>query len=219
MTELKRHNILVLGGTGQVGGDLIEAALASPFVDRVIAPTRRPLVEHDRLLNPLVDFADLPDQESWWQADAMVCALGTTMKQAGTRTAFRQVDHDFVLAAAKAARKAGTATFVLNSSVGADTDSRSFYLKVKGQTEQSLGTVGFESLTFVRPSLLDSGKRKDYRPGEAVGLWLARRFGAAVPARYRPVTTAAVAECMLDAALAALPGVHIIESQDIPRLD
>lgn len=218
MTERKRHSILILGGSGQVGSNLIEAALASPFVDQVIAPTRRALVEHDRLLNPLVDFANLPDQESWWQADAVVCALGTTMRQAGTKAAFRQVDHDFVLASATAAHDAGTPTFVLNSSVGANTGSRSFYLNVKGETEQSLGTVGFGSLTFVRPSLLDSGKRKDFRPGEAAGLWFARRFGAVIPARYRPVTTAEVAECMLDAALASLPGVHIIESQDIPRL-
>lgn len=219
MAERQKHRILILGGTGQVGSNLIDSALASPFVGQVVAPTRRPLIEHDRLLNPLVDFANLPDQESWWQADAVLCALGTTMRQAGTKGAFKLVDHDFVLAAARAAHKAGTPTFVLNSSVAANTESRSFYLKVKGEIEQSLDAVGFDSLTFVRPSLLDSGKRKDFRPGEAVGLWLARRFGAALPARYRPVTTAEVAECMLDAALAALPGVHIIESQDIPRLE
>jgi uncharacterized protein YbjT (DUF2867 family) len=218
MTEHRKKTLLVLGGTGQVGSKLIEAALANPLIEQVVAPTRRPLGERPRLINPLVDFATLPELESWWKADAAVCALGTSMKQAGSKEKFRQVDHDYVLTAATLAHKAGTPTFVLNSSVGANSDSRSFYLKVKGDIEESAAAIGFSSLTFVRPSLLDSGKRTDSRPGEMFGLWLARRLGAVVPAKYRPVTTAEVAECMLDAALAALPGVHSIESKNIPHI-
>lgn len=210
--------LLILGGTGLVGQQLVQAALAEPTVGQVVAPGRRPLPSHDRLINPLVDFDHLPATADWWRADAVVCALGTTLRQAGSKAAFRKVDHDYVLAAAELARKSGTPTFVLNSSLGADSSSKSFYLRVKGETEQDLQQLGFDSLTLVRPSLLAGGERPDWRPGETAGLWLARRLGRLIPARYQPVSAAAVGQCMLKAALMAAAGAHEIESADIPRL-
>ncbi len=207
--------LLILGATGLVGARLLALALDDPRFEHITAPTRRPLAPRERLDNPIVDFEQLPAQAPWWQADALVCALGTTLAQAGSREAFRRVDHDYVLTAALHARRAGTGTFVLNSSLGADPAAGSFYLRVKGEIEQDLRAVGFGSLTLVRPSLLDGGPRPDSRPGEAVGLVFARLLRPLLPRRVRAVSTERVARAMLQAALAAPAGVRVIESEQL----
>lgn len=206
--------ILILGATGKVGQKLLELALAHPDISHVVAPTRRPLASPGRLSNPIVDYRSL-QPESWWHADACVCALGTTLRQAGSREAFVEVDHDHVLAAARLARQAGTPTFVFNSSLGANARASNFYLRVKGQTEDDLTAIGFDSLIVLRPSLLEAGKRADSRPAEALSLLLLKGLRWLVPIRYRAVSTEAVASRMLDSALHPERGRHIIESENL----
>ena len=204
--------VLILGATGLVGQQLLQQALALPQVARVVAPTRRALAAQAKLDNPLVDFDQLP-AANWWQADMVLCALGTTMKQAGSKAAFFKVDHDYVLAAAKLAQAAGTPVFVLNSSLGAKPDAGSYYLRVKGETERDLAALGFASLTLVRPSLLDGGPRPDSRPGETIAICASKLFGRLLPRRVRPVTTAKVASAMLAAGLRATHGTTVLESE------
>lgn len=205
--------LIILGATGLVGQQALQLALAHPDVAHIVAPTRRPLPTHKKLQNPIVDFAQLPVNAPWWKADAAICALGTTLRLAGSADAFYQVDHDFVLAAAEAAHQAGTPAFSLNSSLGARPDGSSFYLRVKGETEADLIALSFPSLTIVRPSLLDGGPRPDKRRGEEIGLWISRLLGPLLPRRIRPVTTKAVASALLQTSLAATPGINIIESE------
>ncbi|RQW22322.1 NAD-dependent dehydratase [Rhodobacteraceae bacterium CH30] len=209
------QTVLILGASGAVGQQVLAQALAHPGIVRVVAPTRLALPPHAHLDNPLVDFSALPDSAPWWQADAALCALGTTRKQAGSAAAFYRVDHDYVLAAARLALAAGTPTFVLNSSLGADEKSYGLYLKTKGETERDLSALGFASLALVRPSLLDAGTRADFRLGEEVGLWLNRYLGRWLPDAWRAVAVGDVAKTMLDAALAPVPGIRIIASSEI----
>ncbi len=208
-------SILILGATGQVGHALLAQALAAPAVSRVLAPTRRPLPAHPKLENPLVDFAHLPPDAAWWQADIALCALGTTLRQARSRAGFYQVDHDFVLAAARLIQQAGTPVFGLVSSLGANPSSRVFYLRVKGETERDITALAFPSTVFIRPSLLIGGPRAQGRPLEAAGLWAGKVLSGLLPRRYRAVTTKAAARTLFDACLAAQPGVHLIESEFI----
>ncbi|MDZ7812067.1 MAG: NAD-dependent dehydratase [Ideonella sp.] len=208
------NRLLLLGATGLVGQQVLAQALADATITQVVAPTRRPLPPHPKLLNPIVDFKALP-QADWWAADAVVCCLGTTLKLAGSPAAFRAVDHDHVLAAARLARAAGTLTFALNSSLGAATASSNLYLRTKGEVEDALATLGFASLTLVRPSLLDGGPRPDSRPGEAAGLWFARLARPLIPARYRAVRTEAVARALLQAVRQAPKGRCVIENAEI----
>lgn len=207
--------LLLVGGSGLVGQQVLRLALADPAVSGLVAPTRRALASAAKLENPLVDFERLPADAPWWRADAVICTLGTTMAQAGSAAAFRRVDYDYPLAVARLARAAGAGAFVLNSSLGAAADSRVFYSRVKGEVEQAITALGYPSLTLVRPSLLDGGPRPDYRPGERIGLVVARVFRPLIPARYRAVATQAVARTLLAAALARKPGVQIIESERI----
>lgn len=207
--------LLILGSTGLVGQQALALALADTRVTRVVAPTRRPLPAHERLLNPIVDFEQLPAEAPWWRADAVLCALGTTRRQAGSAEAFRQVDHDYVLAACRLAHEAGTPTCAYVSSLGADAASGGLYLRVKGETERDLAALGFASLTCLRPSLLDGGPRPDARPGEAVALALSRAVLPLLPRRWRPVRTEHVARALLDAAHAAASGTHVRLSEDL----
>ncbi len=145
--------ILLAGATGLVGSHVLAQLLAAAECSAVVAPTRRALdVVHAKLDNPLVDFEQLPAQAPWWQADVAICALGTTIKQAGSRAAFRRVDHAYPLAIARQLRQLGATAFALNSAPGADPRSRLFYNRVKGELERDLQALGFASLTLVRPS-------------------------------------------------------------------
>lgn len=205
-------SLLLLGASGLVGQQVLQLALQHAGIDRIAAPTRRPLPAHPKLCNPVVDYEQLAGDADWWQADAVICTLGTTLKLAGSPAAFRRVDHDHVLTAARLAAAAGSRVFVCVSSLGASAQAKSFYLRVKGETEQDLQACGFRSLTLVRPSLLDGGPRADHRHAEAFALLLARLLRPILPARYRPVRTQALAAVLLQAAVAARPGIDVVES-------
>lgn len=211
--------LLLLGATGLVGRQVLSAALADQAIGGIVAPTRRPLPPHPKLENPTIDFDALDQAAPWWKADALICTLGTTRKLAGSKEAFRHVDHDLVLAAARLARQAGTPVFALNSGLGANPRSSSFYLKVKGETERDLAALGFSALIIVRPSLLDgrfsADRRPDARPAEDALLVLDGIVRPLLPKRWRAVRTDKVARHLLLACRSPRPGVTILESEDL----
>ena len=207
--------LLIVGSTGLVGGHALTQALADARFAQVVAPTRRPLpVQHAKLENPIVDFDALPASAPWWRVDAVVCALGTTIGDAGSRGAFRRVDFDYVLAAATHARDAGACSFALTSALGANPGSGNFYLRTKGEAEDALRSLGYPSLTLVRPSII-GGEREQRRRMEHVTARLMLALEPLVPRRYRVVRAERIAHCLLDAALAAEPGVCVVESERI----
>ena len=207
--------LLLAGASGLVGGHLLRLALADARITQVIAPVRRALsTTHSKLLAPVVDYDALPEDAPWWQADAVVCALGTTMKAAGSQAAFRKVDHDYPLAVARCARAHGTPTYVLNSASGANAQSRFFYNRVKGELEQALAGMGFTSLTSARPGLI-GGERRESRPAERAALLALTALGPLLPRRWRICPAQAIARAMLDAALQARAGVHVLPAETL----
>jgi len=201
--------LLLMGATGLVGRQVLAQALSDPRISTVVAPVRQTLPQHPKLLAPHIDYERLPDTAPWWQVDAAICTLGTTMKRAGSRAAFRRVDHDYPLAVARLVRARGTATYVLNSAIGADAQSRFFYNRVKGELELALAQEGFDSLTFVRPGVI-GGQRGEFRLGErmlATGLALA---GPLLARRWRLNPAPTIAHALLCSALASVPGQHIV---------
>lgn len=204
--------LMLVGATGLVGSHVLRLALADPAVEQVVAPTRRALAPHDNLINPLVDFSHLPQDAEWWQVDAVVCALGTTLRAAGSQAAFYKVDHDHPLEVAYLARRHGARAFAFNSALGADVGSRVFYSRTKGETERDLQAVGYPSLTLVRPGLI-GGQRQESRPAEQLAVRLSQWVQPLLPRRYRVVPAERIAHHLLQAAIAAEPGVHVLPSE------
>jgi uncharacterized protein YbjT (DUF2867 family) len=158
---------------------------------------RDPGLAHPKLTAHVVDFNALPPLSS---LDEVYLALGTTIKAAGSRAAFRAVDFDANLAVARAAHAAGARRAGLVSAMGADARSRVFYSRVKGELEEALVLVPFDGLVIARPSLLVGDREalgQPSRPLEHVGLAVSRLLGPFVPANYRPVAAADVARAIL----------------------
>lgn len=210
--------VLLCGATGLVGREVLRIALADPVVTQVVAPTRRPLPAHPGLLNPVVDFEQLPADAAWWRADAAICALGTTRRDAGSAAAFRRVDFDYVLAFARLARAGGARAFALTSSLGADATSRYFYLRTKGEVEQAVQALGYPSLTVVRPSLI-GGERERRRALEHLGMRLLQVLAPCVPRRWRIVPAERIARTLLRSVLDAAPGCTVISSEQLQSPD
>lgn len=206
--------LLLVGATGLVGRHVLTLALADPRVEAVVAPTRRALTAHPKLCNPQVDFDRLPQDAGWWQADAVICALGTTMRTAGSEESFRRVDFNYPLNVARLARAHGTPTYVLNSAIGADARSRFFYNRVKGELEQALAGQGFESLTFVRPGVI-GGHRDEFRLGERMMVMGLTLTGPLLPKRWRLNPAAQIASALLEAAIRPKTGVHVVNSDQM----
>lgn len=207
-------HLLLLGATGLVGSHVLNLALADPRVSTVTAPTRRPLQKRPSLSAPIVDFDDLPEDPSIWSADAVICALGTTLKTAGSRDRFYKVDHDYPLEIARLAKAHGARTFVLNSAKGGDVKSLFFYSRVKGETERDILQLGFDRTVLVRPGLID-GPRQEPRPMEQ---WVGRVLSMLkpiLPSSLKANPPEAIARVMLNAAVSAAPGVTIVPSQDL----
>lgn len=205
-------HLLLLGATGLVGSHVLNLALADPRVSAVTAPTRRPLPERAGLSAPVVDFDNLPQDPSLWAVDAVICALGTTLKTAGSRERFRQIDHDYPLEIARLTKAHGAQTFVLNSAKGADVKSLFFYNRVKGETERDILQLGFKRTVLVRPGLID-GPRQELRPMEHWAGRVLSILDPILPASIKPNPPHAIARAMLDAAVSATSGVTIVPSQ------
>lgn len=215
MAERAARIAVVAGATGLVGSELVARLLREPAYRRVVALSRRPLVSPDaRLVTADADFGRLHDILRASAQDGRLvdayCCLGTTIRTAKSKAAFRLIDHDYVVAFAQWARDARARRLVVVSAMGADPGSRVFYSRVKGETETKLAALGLPSLVIVRPSLL-AGPRAEFRLGERLALAATRPLGALLPASVRPIAAADVAQSMIDAALADAPP-PVIES-------
>lgn len=210
----QRVKLLLVGATGLVGRHVMALALSDPRISLVVAPTRRPVPAHPKLLAPLVDYERLAADTAWLNTDAVICTLGTTMKTAGSKKAFERVDHDYPLNVARLARAQGAQTYVLNSAIGANAESRFFYNRVKGELEQDLNDVGFNSLTHVRPGVI-GGSREEVRFGERALVLLLKVAAPLLPRRWQLNPPSSIARALLEAAINPLPGVHVITSEHL----
>lgn len=191
---------IIAGATGLVGKDILAGLLADRTVVAVHSLGRRaPAIQHPKLTAHVVDFAALPVLPP---ADEVYLALGTTIKVAGSQAAFRALDYDANLAVATAALAAGARKAGLVSAMGAGTDSKVFYSRVKGELENALAQMPLEGLVIARPSMLVGNREalgQPTRRGEELAFALGKVLGFLIPANYKPIEAAAVARALLSA--------------------
>lgn len=203
----------VAGATGLVGGEALRRLLDDPEVERVVAPTRRALPPHPKLVNPIIMSA--------WPAlsgvDEAYGCLGTTRKIAGSDEAFRAVDFDLTLAFARAAKAGGARRFGLVSSLGADAGSSLLYPRTKGEAEAAVSGLGFDTVVIARPSLL-LGQRATPRPAEKIGelaLAVVRPLLCGPLRKYRAITGDRVAAALIASVRGRFPGKLTLESDQL----
>lgn len=198
----------IIGTTGLIGGYLLEELLQDNYYDTVRILIRRPFeLSHPKLEKKLVDFSDAESFRLAVEGSHVVfCAIGTTQKKVkGDKEAYRKVDYDITVNAAKFCKLNGCETFVFVSSVGANSKSNNFYLKLKGEIEDAVKAVarpddtvgrGLKSVHIMQPSVL-LGDRKEFRLGEKISKGIMSAFSFLIPSKYKPIHGRNVAKAMV----------------------
>ena len=202
-----------MGATGAVGCEIVRGLCENENYDKIIVWARRELnFSHEKLETQIIDFDEIKDMPPR-EIDEIFCALGTTMKQAGSRGQFYKVDVSYSLNIAKWGIASGVRRFALISSQGADERSRFFYLRAKGKAEKKIAALGFKSLQIARLPAIKS-EREQVRMGELFMVWLFGLLPKFILTNYRPMSTKDIAASVIAAAQTEAKGVQIYHPRE-----
>jgi uncharacterized protein YbjT (DUF2867 family) len=220
MVQTKK-TALVLGATGLIGKELVQILSENGHYQKVHVLVRRPIEVESKVCEVhIVDFDKLQQYHELFQVTDVFCCLGTTIKVAKTKEAFRKVDYEYPIEAAKIAKENGAEKFLIVSSMGADSKSLFFYSRVKGEVEETLANVNIPSLHIFRPSLL-LGKREEFRLGEKLAEKASDVLNNIMigPLRpYRGIQARKVAAAMAVMAQTNKNGHHVYRSHEIDSM-
>jgi nucleoside-diphosphate-sugar epimerase len=212
---------LLAGSTGLIGRFCLNILLKNNVYDKIIIPVRKKTEnENEKLYQLIINYDKISDFKNEMKADDIFCCLGTTMKKAGSKEEFYKVDFNYVYNLAKLCKDNGAKTFSLISSIGADKNSGNFYLKVKGETEDAVIKLGYDTTNIFRPSVL-AGERYESRPGEKAGIILMKLIAPLLQGplkKYRAIDAETVAEVMVKAAQYKNNHVNIFPSDMINKI-
>lgn len=197
--EKQPKTAIVIGATGLVGSHLLQQLLDDHRYSKVLVLHRRSTgIIHPKLEERIIDFDEPDTWNNLVKGDHLFSALGTTMIKAGSEEAQYRIDYTYQYNVAKIAAQNNVTGCALVSSIGARSDSKNFYLRMKGELDEAVQDLGFESLAIFKPSFLD-GDREEFRFGEKVGILFAKLFSW-IPSirKYRPVKAEIVAKAMID---------------------
>lgn len=207
---------IIIGSSGLVGSHLVEQLIQSPYYSKLILLNRRKSAfTHPKIEERLINF-DQPDL-SGLSGDDIFCAIGTTIKKAGSKEAQYKIDCEYPTQFAKILRSTVTSQFILVSSLGAKEESSNFYLSTKGHLEENLTKLHFHSLLILRPSLI-MGNRQEFRLGEKIAVVVMKALSPLMMGslkKYKGVQASAIATKMIAVANQNLNGKHIFESDSI----
>lgn len=213
----------LIGATGLIGSHLLSLLEQDNDYHTIRLLVRRPLQNtHPKVEVKLVDFTD---EESFklgiYGSDVVFCAIGTTQQKVkGDKEAYRKVDYDIPVKAARFCKETGCPQFLLVSSVGADAKAGNFYLQLKGEVEEAIKAMNLPSVSFFRPSLL-LGARQEQRIGEKVAQAIMPIFSFALFgnwSKYKPIHAADVAKAMLLTANKETSGLTVLEHATLKEL-
>jgi len=207
----------LVGATGLIGGELLKLLLNDSYYQSVRIIIRRPFeLEHPKLEKKLVDFNDADSLlVALDGSETVFVAVGTTQRKVkGDKQAYRKVDHDIPVNIARYSKMVGCKNFVLVSSVGANSKSNNFYLRLKGEVENEIMKMEIDSVHIMQPSML-LGDRKESRPLEKIGQPMMKVFSFLIPAKYKPIEAKVVAKAMLEASKRNEQGVFVYGYRDM----
>jgi len=208
----------VIGATGLVGKQLVQQLLINDIFEEVkVFSRRKTTIVHPKLVEHVVDFKSKITWEDLLNGDVLFSALGTTLKQAGSKE--KQYDVDFLLNLdfAKQAKKNGIKHYVLVSSVGANSKSKVFYTRIKGELDDAVAKLGYENLVVLRPSSL-TGKRSEKRLAEVISIPIATFITKFIFKKYRPISDETVAKAMIKGVLFPSGNKNIWEANEVFEL-
>ena len=214
---MKEKTAAIVGSTGLIGGKLLELLLYDNYFNVIRVIVRRPVEFNNPAVRVIViDFSDeISFKSALSGCDALFCAVGTTQKKVnGDRAAYYKVDYDIPVNAARFCKETGSPVFLLVSSVGADSKSKNFYLKLKGEVEDKVREMKIDSVSVFRPSML-LGKRNEYRFTEEVAKAISAPLSLIFPSKYKPIKAENVAGAMIAASKKATPGFNVYHYREM----
>lgn len=212
---------LIIGGTGLIGSELLNLLLDSNDYLKVITFVKRDTgIKHPKLTQHIIDFDKPETYIELVVGDDFFCTIGTTIKKAGSKEAFRKVDFGYPKQFAAFALQNKVKNYLIISSLGANAKSGNFYLKTKGEIQDFLKDCDFESVAVLQPSLL-LGNRTEFRLGEKVGAFFMKTFSLLFVGnlkKYKPIESKTVAKALLKIAQTNNKGFKIYESDAIQKI-
>src|SRR5215210_4076821 len=211
---------VVLGATGFIGEQLVQQLLNDAAFSKVRILVRRPVkLSHPKLETEIVNFDNLAEyRQKLGRGDCIFCCIGTTQKKVkGDKNAYRKIDVDIPVNAAKMGKDAGFTNYLLVSAVGADAHSKNFYLRLKGEVEREIADLKFKTFHAFRPSIL-LGERKEFRLAELLGKGVMRGLSSLFIGnlkKYKGIEGANVARAMVAAAKSDGKGMYVHHYDDI----
>ena len=208
-------NVLLLGASGLVGSNVLSELLAHDQVGQITILVRNSLqLTHPKLTQVRTDFTDLSALDSIGSVDALFCCIGTTRKKTPDLVQYKAIDYGITMEVARRAKQLGCKQIHLISSVGANAKSSNFYLKIKGEIEEGIQTLGFETCLIYRPSML-IGARNESRPAEKIGQILTPVFDFfTFGGNYHSIRATNLAQCMARQVEISKPGKQILFYRD-----
>lgn len=206
---------IIIGATGATGKDLVNTVLNDPGYSEVAVFVRRPTgITHPKLTEVVTDFDNLEEVSDLIHGDVLFSCLGTTLKAAGSKEKQRHIDYEIPLGFARIARRNGVRKMVLLSAYGASPDSNVFYSKLKGELEEEIKKLAFESLWIFKPGLLL--RENSDRLGEKASASVLRFFNSiGLLTKFRPMPTKLLAKKLAEAPKITENQVSVISLDEI----
>jgi uncharacterized protein YbjT (DUF2867 family) len=218
---MEKRNALIAGATGLVGNSILQQLLSDDQYDKIVTITRKPIaVTHPKLIQQQIDFDSIGSLKLDFPVDDVFCALGTTIKTAGSQDAFYKVDFTYVVNLGKWCEQNKVKSFLVVSAMGANAKSGIFYNRVKGEMETAVSQLNIPKKQIFRPSLL-MGNRTEKRGGEKIAQVVMGGLGflfAGPLLKYKGIHADVVAKAMIKAAKSDVKGFKIFDSGEMQKM-
>jgi uncharacterized protein YbjT (DUF2867 family) len=213
--------ITIIGASGLIGNEVLQLAMENKEIERITIFVRKSLhLNNPKLIEVITDFKNLNDLETKINGDALICCLGTTRKKTPNLEEYKKIDFDLTINLAQIAKKQNIEQVHLISAIGADSKSKIFYNRLKGETEVALINIGFPQTIIYRPSLL-IGKRNEYRFGELLAQKLSPIFDLLLIGslkKYHSISASDIAKTIVNRVLRKGQKVEVLEYNEIQLL-